>query len=469
MPDSHVEPTGNGTEPPATNDLRRQVFVLALPALGEQFLNYCVSLFDTWLAGQVSTTAHEPGIYTTTVGIAAYVSWLASLIFLLVGTGTTALIARSHGARDFAQANRFASLSITLASGVGLFVFSLLTMLAPWFAELQRLTGESSRVAVHFLQTDAWGMLFFGFCLVGSAALRGVGDMRSPMLILGFVNVLNIIVSSTLVFGLGPIEPWGIDGIVAGTVTARISGGLLMLVVLTRGVSGLRLRSNLLAPHGDDVRRILRIGAPAAVDGVLMWTGQWLFLMIIAHLGDEAAGKAYMAAHMIGMEAEALTYLPATAWGYAAATLIGQNLGARDPLAAKRLGNEAARQAVVFALLGGAVYLLGADLIYAVMTKETVVREIGVPALRFLSWYQVPLTLMIVYIYAIRGSGDTRPVLLLNLVGIFLVRLPVAYLLGIVFQCGLIGAWSGMCVDVTLRAVIATVYFSRGKWAKIRV
>src|SRR5262245_60135955 len=80
--------------------LRRRVFALALPALGEQLLNFCVSLFDTWLAGQVSTGTHETGVYTTTVGIAAYVSWLASLIFLLVGTGTTALVARAHGAGD---------------------------------------------------------------------------------------------------------------------------------------------------------------------------------------------------------------------------------------------------------------------------------------------------------------------------------------------------------------------------------
>lgn len=469
MTDAPSKP-GTGSERFARHGtLRNQVLFLALPALGEQLLNFCVSLFDTWLAGQVSTAHHEPGVYTTTVGIASYVSWLATLIFSLVGIGTTALVARSHGAGGYSRANRYACRSMTLAGLVGLLIFLVLFGMAPRYARMQQLTGESLRVAVAFLRIDAWGQLFFGYCLIGAAALRAVGDMRSPLLVLGVVNVLNIIVSSTLVFGLGPIPPWGIDGIVSGTLTARICGGLVMLALLARGVSGLRLRARFLWPHRDDIRRILRIGAPAALDGVLMWSGQWLFLMVIARLGDDAAGKAYLAAHMIGIEAEALTYLPATAWGYAAATLIGQNLGARDPLAARRLGNEAARQAAAVALIGAAVYLLAADGIYAVMTREPVVRAIGAPALRFLSWYQIPLAVMVVYVHAIRGAGDTRSVLAMNLAGIFLIRLPVAWFAGIVLKLGLIGAWSGMCADVTLRAIIVTIYFARGRWARVRV
>src|SRR5262245_7220008 len=103
-------------------DFRRTVLALALPALAEQLLNFCVSLFDTWLAGQVITPAHEVGVYTTTVGISAHISWLATLIFSLVGTGTTALVARSYGAGDRDQANRFANRSLTMVGGLALIV-----------------------------------------------------------------------------------------------------------------------------------------------------------------------------------------------------------------------------------------------------------------------------------------------------------------------------------------------------------
>ncbi len=467
--DATTQSAGGDEAVRARSRLRQSVLTLAIPALGEQLLNFCVSLFDTYLAGQVSSPSHEVGIYTTTVGIAGYISWLATLIFSLVGTGTTALVSRARGAGDLDQANRFANRSLTLAGGLGLVVFVILTVLAPLYAQMQQMQGESYRVAVGFLRTDAFGQVFFCYCLIGSAALRSMGDMRTPMIVLGVVNILNIVLSSSLVFGLGPIEPMGIDGIVTGTVTARICGGLLMLGVLGRGVSGLKLHFGYLVPHSDDIRRILKIGVPAAVDGILMWCGQWLFLMIISRLGDGSQEKAFTAAHMIGMEAEALTYLPATAWGYAAASLVGQSLGAGDPLRARRLGNEAARQCIIVAIVGALVYLLGAQWIYAIMTQEAAVREIGVPALRFLSWYQIPLAVMVVYIYAIRGAGDTRAVMFINIFGIMCIRLPVGYLLGIVCSGGLIGAWSGMCLDVVFRTIASMLYYRRGRWAQTKV
>lgn len=450
----------------ARAEVRGRVLALAVPALGEQLLNFCVSLFDTYLAGHVTTGSHEVGVYTTTVGIASYISWLATLVFALVGTGTTALVARARGAGDFEQANRFANRSITLAGALSIFVYAALTLLAPLYARMQGMQGESERVVVGFLRTDAVGQLFFCYCLIGSAALRGTGDMRTPMYVLAFVNILNVIVSSTLVFGLGPVEAWGIDGIVTGTVTARTCGGLVMLAVLAGGVHDIKLRRDYLVPHADDVRRILRIGLPAAIDGVLMWCGQWTFFMIISRLGDGSQEKAFTAAHVIGMESEALTYLPATAWGYAAASLVGQSLGAGEGLAARRFGNEAARHCVFVAIFGALVYLLGAQFIYGVMTKEPAVREIGIPALRFLSWYQIPLAVAIVYIYTLRGAGDTRAVMWINILGVFGIRLPVAYLCGIVYPGGLIGAWSGMCLDVVLRMIMALAYFRRGRWAR---
>lgn len=461
--------SGDSEVEPVSSDLRQSVLSLAIPALGEQLLNFCVSLFDTYLAGHVTTGQHEVGAYTTTIGIASYISWLATLVFSLVGTGTTALVARSRGAGDFEQANRFANRSLTLVAGLGLVVFAILTVFAPLFAGMQKMQGESLQIAVRFLRIDAYGQLFFCFCLIGSAALRGMGDMHTPLYVLGFVNVLNMVLASALVFGLGPLEPWGIDGIVTGTVIARICGGLLMLGVFARGVDHLKLRVAYLRPHAEDVWRIVRIGAPAAVDGILYWTGQWLFLSIISGLGNGIAGTAYTAAHVIGMESEALTYLPATAWGYAAASLVGQSLGAGDPQRARRLANEAARHCVFVAVVGALVYLLGADLIYALMTKEAAVRQIGVPALRFLSWYQIPLAVMIVYVHSLRGAGDTRAVLFINLAGIFCLRLPVAYVLGIVCSGGLIGAWSGMCVDVVFRMAVAWLYFRSGRWVHTKV
>ena len=467
---------------PNAGEMRRLVLGLALPALGEQLLNFCVALYDTFLAGYVSTDGREVGLYTTTVGIASYLSWLASLVFALVGTSTTALVARAHGAGDQPQANRLLNCSLWLVAPLGLAVFAFLVTVVPSVAAGAGLTGESADVLVRYVRWDAVGQLLFGFCLVGSAALRGVGDMRTPMYVLGGVNLLNIGVATLLVRGtqpnsplaplasiVGEIAPWGVNGIVAATVAARLAGGVAMLALLARGIDGLKWRPLQLLPQRDDFRRLMRVGLPTVFEGASMWLGQWLFLMIIARLGTASDGSAYKAAHMIGMDAEALTYLPATAWGYAAAALVGQSLGAQQPDRARRLAHEATRHAVVLALIGAVAYLLGAELIYHWMTKEEPVRRIGAPALRFLSWYQVPLAVTIVYMHVMRGAGATRIVMLITTLGLFGIRLPVAWLLGNVFQGGLIGAWSGMCVDVVVRCLIFTLYFRRGEWTRTRV
>ena len=461
---------------------RQQVLSLALPALGEQLLNFTVALYDTFLAGYVSTGGHETGLYTTTVGIASYLGWLASLLFALVGTGTTALVARAQGRGDLAEANRFANRSLFLVTPLALLIATALYSAAPFLARRAGLEGESAQVLTNYLRIDSFGQLLFGFCLVGSAALRGVGDMRTPMRILGAVNVLNMLVTTVLVFGtrpgspleplatlVGPRDSWGVMGIVAGTLAARLAGGAVMLGVLARGISGLKILGNLLVPDAEDLRRILRVGLPAALEGFTLWTGQWLFLEIISNLGTRDDGSAFKAAHMIGMDAEALTYLPAMAWGYAAASLVGQSLGANNPQRARAVTNAAGRHAIVIALVGTLVYLFGADLIYRVMSQEAPVRAIGAPALRFLSWYQVPLALVIVYLQAIRGAGDTRAVLLINFVGFYCIRLPIAWLMGIHLELGLIGAWSGMSIDVLCRAIATGLYFARGKWAQTKL
>ncbi|MCH7720858.1 MAG: MATE family efflux transporter, partial [Planctomycetes bacterium] len=309
--------------------LRKTVLILALPILGEQLLNSFVGLFDTYLAGDISKAA------TAAIGLAAYMGWLASMLFMLVGTGTTALIARLTGAGEHADANRIANQSMTLAAITGPAVFVLIYLLAPSFAAWQNMPEETAAIVVTYLRIDAAGLTLTAWTLVGAAALRGVADMRTPMLILGVVNVINVIVSATLVFGLGPFEPMGIHGIVTGTVVARTVGGLITIAVLARGRSGLRLRRHLLTPHWTSIRRIVRIGLPAASDGAIMWTGQFIFLMIIGRLAVGQLGEAYYAAHMIGVRLEALIYLPATAWSMAAATVIGQNLGADQPARAR--------------------------------------------------------------------------------------------------------------------------------------
>jgi multidrug resistance protein, MATE family len=442
-----------------TGHPRTTILFLALPVLAEQFLNFLVGFVDTILSGRISTAA------TSAIGTAAYVNWLAELIFSLVATGTTALVARHWGAFQRDAAGRVASSSISLALGMGIAAAALLYTVAPVFGDFLQLEAGSKTLLVRYLRLSCYGHAFSSVLLIGSAALRGSGNMRAPMFILGLVSILNVVFSSVLVFGFGPLPAFGMDGIATGTVAARFAGFVLMLWFLVKGSAGLIAKPDWAsATDLATIGRVLRIGIPAATDSLLMWGGHFLFLKVVAGLGTGAAGETIFAAHIVGIQVEAINYLPAWAWGTAAATMIGQCLGAGRPDRARLGGHEAMLQSCVMAAIVMVLFLVGADFIYDLMHEDPAVAVVGVPAIRLLALFEIPLSIVIVYAVGIRGAGETLAPMLINMFGIFLIRLPVGYWLGIEMEFGLIGAWGAVGADITARAIAIALYFRYGKW-----
>jgi putative MATE family efflux protein len=443
--------------------VRRAVFVLAMPVLGEELLNSLVGIFDVWLAGRISVAA------TAAIGLGAYVEWLITMLFMLVGIGTTALVARFTGAVQRERANHYANQSMALAAGMGFAAFALIYTFAPWMGRLQNMSGETLDIVVRYLRIDGTGHVFTSLTLVGAAALRGVGDMRTPLKILTVVNIVNMLVSYGLVFGAGPLPELGTDGIAIGTVAARFVGGVLTLTVLGVGRSNLRITAAALRPHIESARRILRIGLPAALDGAVMWSGHFIFLIIIANLGGQQIAPIWYAAHIIGVRIEAFTYLPAGAWSKATATVVGQALGAGNRQRAIRAGHEGVFQCGILGIGLTAFYYFGAEAIFHTMQSDAIVWMVGVPALKMAAFFQIFLLASIIYIGALRGAGDTRYPLAITVVSVGLVRLPLGYFLGITLGWGLMGAWGAMCIDMAVRGTLAFTRFTRGKWLTARV
>ncbi len=451
--------------------LPRVIFYLALPILLENFLAFLVGFYDVILAGRLSEHA------TKAIGITSYVGWLASMLFGLVGTGTTALIARHYGEKKYTDANIFLNRSLSLAGVIGVIIAVAFYVAAPTLAHLLNMQGEAYVIAVRYLRFDSLGHLFSGMTFIGAAALRGAGNMRMPMYILGFMNLVNIVVSTVLVYGLGQnvglaedwVTTWGVDGIVAGTVSAKICGSLAMVACLIRGSGSLKWDSSKFGLMDEYVSRILRIGSLAVIDNGIVWIGQFFFLIIISRL-EANPGESYVfAAHVIGIRVEAISFLPAFAWGLAASTAVGQALGAMKPERARQAGVVALKQCSVFMILLTIVFFFGADEIYRMMSDEPKVSAVGVPAFRFMALFQLPLAAAIIFSTSLRGAGDTRSPMIISFVGVVFVRLPVAYFCGVVLGWGLLGAWVGMFSDVCLKAGLYTYRYLWGKWTDLKI
>lgn len=455
--------TSSVESPPESDQLRHDLFRLALPVLGEQLLAFCVGFYDVYLAGLLGETE------TSAIGLAAYVSWLASLIFSLVGTGTVAIVARAWGAGQFDDARRVAARSLTVTVVFAMGIFLILQALASLFPVLLRMDGAQRDITIEYLRLDACGQFFAGWTLIGAAALRGSGDMRSPLLVLTVTNIVNVIVSTACVFGWGPVPAMGVTGIVTGTVAAHICGAAVMTVMLFSGISRIRVRLSEFQFHRETTLRILRIGGPAALGGIATFSGHFLFLMVIANLSPLGFDGATFAAHVVGVRVESLSYLPVEAFGIAAATLVGQSLGAGQVARARRVAHEAVLQCVGYAALMTVLFFAFAPAIYSRMQSSPDVTQIGVPAFRLMALYQIPNAILIVYLYALRGAGDTRFPMFCSLLGNLLVRVSVGYLCGVVLNGGLLGAWIGMGADNILRAILAAWRYRSGLWIKVRV
>jgi putative MATE family efflux protein len=409
---------------------------------------------------------------------AIYLSWLITSYTVLVSVGGTALVARFVGAGDRKQAVRVTNQSIILASGLGL--AGALAGLAGLnsFVSLLGLHGDAGAFAVEYLRPFMILLVFQVIESAGLACLAGAGDTRMSFWVLGSVALLNLPLAWGLFLGAGPLPELRFTGIAWGTAISHTLGGLAVLGVLARGRAGLHLAWRHLVPQLQLLGRLLRISVPAGVDSLSIMVGHLWFLNIVNNLGDTASS-----AHGIALGWEALSFLLGSAFGIAAMTLVGQNLGAG------RADRAAHSGWVAFAFGGGIMCAMGA--VFFIMApqmfeffcphpEQRAVVAAGIPVLRLEAFAEPALATMIIFLSALRGAGDTRIPVLFSWIGLLGVRVPLAYLLTREYlyfgttvawpgNSKLFGAWLAMFADLYVRGAFYLYRFVSGKWQQVRV
>ncbi|WP_439624807.1 MATE family efflux transporter [Gemmata sp.] len=469
--------------PPPARDERpiwRTVLALALPAMAQQYLLVLVRLSDQYLADNFPVAdPADRKTYLAALNTAGYLYWFVSSYTVVVSVGATALVARFVGARDFALAHRVTGQAIMLGAALGL-VGTIAALLGlPHLVGALQLTGNAAAAAVEFLTPLA---VLLAFQITESACiacLAGAGDTRTGLKVLGLVAVLNIPLAWGLCFGVGSWGGLGFAGISLGTGLSHVTGCAVLLVVLARGKSGLKLRLANLVPDAALLRRLLWVSVPAGVDSMSVALCQLWFLSLVNRLGDTAT-----AAHGIALLWESLGFLAGGAFGTAAMALIGQNLGAGNPARAARCGWVAFQMGAAAMVAMGASWLLFAEPMFRLFCHEEAsqpVVDAGVPVLRLIAVAMPALASQIIFTAALRGAGDTRVPVLISWVGFLGVRLPLAHLLtmpevslgplGSVpgWDLGLYGAWVAMCTDIWVRGSFFAVRFASGRWKRIEV
>jgi len=448
---------------------------LTLPVLVEQILHLLVGFTDLWLTGNFL-----PGeAYVAAMTLMIYALWLVGNVFGVVALGSTAMIARFVGARDQEMANRVMNQSIITGLVWALLLMAVALPLAGYFPVLMGLQGTAAAAAHRYLTIELCVLPAVMVERVAIACLRGAGDMVSGLVTMAIVNVINMGTSYALCVGLGPLPQLGWTGIALGTAIGHCCGATILLALLAGGRAGFHLRLHAMRPDLDLIRRILRIGIPGGIDVVLISICHLIYLRIILSLGEVAA-----AAHGVAIQVEALGYMPGGAFQISAATMAGQYLGARDLVRARHSVVMACAVATAVMVAAGVVFYVAATPLAAFFLKgaSSDVIPLAAELLRIVAYAMAPLALVMVLVGALRGAGDTRWPLALNLLGIVFFRVPLAFILAnqVIYLpligrtisgagLGVVGAWYAAVTDIVVRCVLLMLRFRHDAWQRIEV
>jgi len=250
---------------------------------------------------------------------------------------------------------------------------------------------------------------------------------------------------------------------------AWVIGAALMLAMLLRGRAGLRLYVHRLRFRAHMMWRIVRIGVPSFVENLTMWLGHAVILYMIGDYGLRIGNEAVLGAHAIAIRIESLSFLPGFAFSLAAATMVGQYLGAGDVETARRAGWACWRYAAVMMTTLGIAFMLVPRWFVWIMTDEPAFMDLTPPLLVMAGWAQIGFATGMVLGGAMRGAGDTRTTLIMNLALTYGVRVPLVALVVFYYEAGLTWVWAMLSVELMIRGVAFAARYMHGGWAKVKV
>lgn len=472
----------------AGRSLPSAIFILALPVFLDQLLAATVGLVDKILTGALPVGA-TPAL--DGVGTGSYVGWFLGIAISSVGIGSLSIIARALGKGNVREADHGLGQALLAAAGWGVLLLIILVSGAPLLARISSLSPEASEACITYVRAIALGSPFFSVLLVAIMSMHGAGEAVRPFLVMVFVNVVNIVVSWFLsgsvvhLFGHTLASPgsMGVQGIGLGTAIGHTAGAIAILVILSRGVKDLRLHRWALHPESAMMKRIFRVGMPALLDGMGMWAGNIVVIAIVGRiamdgvsvtngLSEAAAGTTrvgLIGAHIIGVQWEALSFLPGFAMGTAAAALVGQFLGAGNQRMATKAALACFFIAAVFMASAGFVFFFAGEFLTRQISRDPLHLEIVPQLLRIAAVIQINFGLAMVLREALRGAGDTRWAMWINWFSTFALRVPFVYIVGYEMGKGLVGVWFVLCAEIVVRSLLYLARFLHGGWKRVEV
>lgn len=448
-----------GTESEFTSgSINRAIFLLSIPMIGEMLMESLFAVADVFFVSKISVNA------VATVGLTESVLMIIYSVAVGLSMATTAIVARRVGERKFKRASDAGFQSILLAVIIG----ALLGVAGFVFAEdiLRLMGGDPDLIeeGLGFTRIMLAGNLSIFLLFLNNAIFRGAGDATIAMRSLLLANGLNIILDPLLIFGWGPVPAFGIEGAAIATTTGRSIGVLYQTYHLLNRRGIIKIGWSNVVIRVRTLVELIKISI-GGMGQFLVESASWIFLVrVMSHFGAEA-----LAGYTIAFRVIVFTILPSWGLANAAATLVGQNLGASEPDRAEASVWRTAFYNMIFLGLVSIVFYLAADPIIGLFTEEVAVKSIATAALKIICFGYIFFAYGMVISQAFNGAGDTATPLVINLFVFWLIQIPLAYWLAIDQGWAANGVFFSIAFCHSLQAIIAVYIFRKGRWKTIAV
>lgn len=452
-----VAVTGKETEY-TTGSIRRAIFMLSIPMILEMMMESIFAIVDIAYVAQVSVNA------VATIGLTESVITLVYAVAIGLSMAATAVVARRIGEKDVQGARESAVQAIAL----GILVSALVGIVGFLYAkEILALMGAEPDLIAEgygYTQLLIGGNITILLLFLINAIFRGAGDASIAMWALVLSNGLNIILDPIFIFGWGPIPEYGVMGAAIATNIGRGTAVLFQLAVLFFGWSRIKIGLTDMVLRLKVMLNLIKVSA-GGIAQFLIGTSSWVFLMrMMSEFGSEV-----LAGYTIAIRVMLFTLMPSWGMSNAAATLVGQNLGAKQPERAEISVWKTGKYNAYFMGVVSLVYLFFAYDIVGWFNDNPVVIENGGLCLQIIAIGYIFYAYGMVVTQAFNGAGDTGTPTKINLVAFWLFQLPLAYLAAITFKLGAMGVFIAITAAEVLLAIISMVWFRKGNWKRVEV
>jgi putative MATE family efflux protein len=448
-----------GTEADYTQiNINKAIFLLAVPMMLELVMESTFAVVDIFFVSKLGASA------VATVGLTETYLFLLYSIAMGLATAVTAIIARRIGEKNREIAGRSAVQAVILG-----FLCSIpFAFTGIFFAKnLLALMGADQWVlekGYHYTQWMLGGNVVIVLLFVINSIFRGAGDAAIALRILFISNGVNLILDPLLIFGLGPVPALGIQGASIATTIGRATGVLVQFWLLFRGGKHIQVKVSQIYLDMKIMLGIIRTSLGGVGQMIVAMTS-WIFLMrILASIGSEA-----VAGSTIALRIMMFTLMPAWGMSNAAATLVGQNLGAGNPDRAESAVWKIGFYNMIFLIGISVIYFLFNRSLMGIFTNDEAVIAVGATWLRILSYSYFIYGWWMVSTQAFNGSGDTKTPTRINLIFFWLIEIPLSYFLAIVLDWGYSGVFWGVFFSETSVGLVTLWLFKKGSWKTVRV